>query len=203
MVDKVLRVPKEKVLAPIATHLAPRIHPTTITLIAFGFGLVASGAVWQRAYGLGVSLWLINRVLDGLDGTVARLNGKQSDLGGYIDVVLDHVIYATLPIALVLAQPSVAAWLSLTALLSSFYINGASWMFLAALLEKRRAGASAQGELTTITMPGGLIEGTETVVFYALFLLFPGATTLLFSLMAVLVFTTIVQRLVWALRHLQ
>ncbi len=202
MFDKALRIPKEKVLAPIATHVLPRIHPTTITLTACGFGLAASGAVWQRAFGLGVGLWLVNRVLDGLDGTVARLSGKQSDLGGYLDVVLDHVIYAALPVALVLAQPSGAAWLGLTVLLSSFYINGASWMFLAALLEKRRAGASAGGELTTITMPGGLIEGTETVLFYTLFLVFPGATVLLFRLMAVLVSATIVQRLIWAIRHL-
>ncbi len=148
MVDKLLRAPKEQVLAPVATRVFHAVHPTTLTLAAFGIGLAAAVAVWQGAYGLGVGLWVLNRVLDGLDGTVARLHQKQSDLGGYLDIVLYTVIYAAIPFALVLSQPQPGAWLSLAFLLSSFYINGASWMYLAALLEKRRQGAAARGELT-------------------------------------------------------
>ncbi len=202
MVDKLLRVPKEQVLAPVATRVFHAVHPTTLTLAAFGIGLAAAVAVWQGAYGLGVGLWVLNRVLDGLDGTVARLHQKQSDLGGYLDIVLDTVIYAAIPFALVLSQPQPGAWLSLAFLLSSFYINGASWMYLAALLEKRRQGAAARGELTTITMPGGLIEGTETVLFFTLFLVFPDSSVYVFRLMGLLVVATIVQRLVWAREHL-
>ncbi|MDP9311051.1 MAG: CDP-alcohol phosphatidyltransferase family protein [Chloroflexota bacterium] len=202
MVDKLLRVPKEQVLAPVATRVFYAVQPTTLTLAAFGIGLAAAVAVWQGAYGVGVGLWVLNRVLDGLDGTVARLHQKQSDLGGYLDIVLDTVIYAAIPFALVLSQPQPGAWLSLAFLLSSFYINGASWMYLAALLEKRRHGAAAQGELTTITMPGGLIEGTETVLFFTLFLVFPDSSVYVFTLMGLLVVATIVQRLVWAKEHL-
>lgn len=202
MIDKLLRGPKEVALRPIALNLARSIHPTTVTLAAFGAGLAAGVAVWQQAYALGAALWLLNRVLDGLDGTVARIHGKQSDLGGYVDIVLDTVIYALIPLALVLSAPSAAGWLSLAVLLSSFYVNGASWMFLAALLEKRNRGAAAQGELTTITMPAGIVEGTETVVFYTLFLLLPGAAVALFWTMALLVFATVGQRLLWARRAL-
>ncbi len=203
MVDKLLRVPKEQLFAPVATRICPAVHPTTLTLAAFGIGLAAAVAVWQGAYGFGVGLWGLNRVLDGLDGTVARLHHKQSDLGGYLDIVLDTVIYAAIPVALVLSQPRQAAWFSLAFLLSSFYINGASWMYLAALLEKRRQGATVQGELTTITMPGGIIEGTETVLLYTLFLLFPGSSAYLFTLMGLLVVATIGQRIVWAMKYLR
>ncbi len=203
MVDKLLRVPKEQVLAPVATRIFHAVHPTALTLAAFGVGLTAAVAVSQGAYGLGTGLWVLNRLLDGLDGTVARLHHKQSDLGGYLDIVLDTVIYAALPLALVLSRPAPLAWLSLAFLLSSFYVNGASWMYLAALLEKRRQGAGAHGELTAVTMPGGLIEGTETVLFYTLFLLFPGSSVYLFTLMGLLVVATIGQRLVWAIRHLR
>lgn len=202
MVDKLLRRPKEQVLSPIAFGLPRSLHPVTITLAAFGVGLCAALAISQQAYWLGLLLWIGNRVLDGLDGTFARAHGRQSDWGGYLDMLLDTVIYAAIPIALVLAQPSVAAWLSLALLLSSFYVNGASWMYLAALLEKRRQGASARGELTTITMPGGIIEGSETVLFYTLFLLVPAALVPLFWMMALLVFVTVGQRLLWACRAL-
>jgi hypothetical protein len=75
-------------------------------------------------------------------------------------------------------------------------------MYLAALLEKRDVGAVDAGELTTITMPAGLIEGAETIVFYTLFLVFPDHAALLFQVMAVAVLFTAAQRLVWAIRTL-
>lgn len=202
MVDKALRVPKERVLTPIASRFLHRIHPTTVTLLAFGVGVFASIAVWQQAYGLGVGLWLLNRVLDGLDGTIARVNDKQTEFGGYLDIVLDTCIYALIPISIVLGVPSYAGWVSLMFLMVSYYVNAASWMYLAALLEKRSLGAQSQGELTTITMPGGLIEGTETVIFFTLFLIFPTAHIYLFLIMGILVYATIVQRILWALRQL-
>lgn len=202
MIDKVLRVPKEQLLAPLAMRLPDAIHPSVVTRAAFVAGLAAGVAAAQQWYGWSIALWILNRVLDGLDGTLARVHGKQSDWGGYLDMVLDTVIYAVIPFALVLGNASSAAWLSLALLLASFYINGASWMYLAALLEKRRQGAATAGELTTITMPGGLIEGTETVVFYTLFLLFPRAVVPLFGLMTVLVVATVVQRFLWARRVL-
>ena len=92
--------------------------------------------------------------------------------------------------------------MALALLLSSFYVNAASWMYLSAVLEKRSVGAAARGETTSVTMPSGLIEGTETILFYALFLLFPGSLPLLFGAMSLLVWLTVGQRLIWALRHL-
>lgn len=203
MIDKFLRAPKDQALAPIALCLAPSIQPIAVTVAAFGVGVIAGLAVWQQAYSLGAGLWLLNRGLDGLDGTLARLRGAQSDFGGYLDMLLDTIIYALVPLALVLSMPSPGAWLALVALLISFYINYASWMYLAALLEKRSLGAQARHERTTITMPAGIVEGAETVMFYTLFLLLPGAAIMLFWIMAALVLVTVGQRLVWAARHLQ
>jgi phosphatidylglycerophosphate synthase len=140
-----------------------------------------------------LALWLANRVLDGLDGTLARVQGAQSDVGGYVDLLLDFVVYAAIPFGLVLGRPSVATALAALALVGSFYVNAASWMYLAALLERRGVGARSRGELTSITMPEGLIGGSETVVLYTLFL---------FSAMAALVVVTAAQRLVWAVRRL-
>lgn len=202
MIDKALRIPKEQVLTPIAARWLHDVHPNVVSLAGFGIGVAAAGAVWQQWYGWGLALWIANRVVDGLDGTAARVHGKQSELGGYLDILLDTLIYALIPSAIVLGMPSQAGWLSLLFLLISFYLNAASWMYLAALLEKRRLGAAAQGELTTVTMPTGLIEGTETVVFFTLFLLFPAAHVWLFSLMGLLVFATVAQRFRWTVQHL-
>lgn len=202
MIDKTLRVPKETLLNPLVRGPLRRIHPTAVTIAAAGVGVAAAVAAWQEAYLPALGLWMLNRVLDGLDGTLARSTGQQSDLGAYLDIVLDHVVYVAIPLGLALAVGTPAAYLALVLLLSSFYINAASWMYLAALLEKRNAGAAARGELTTVTMLTGLVEGAETIVLYTLFLLVPGALVPLFGLMAGLVLITVGQRMVWAVRNL-
>jgi len=176
----------------------PNVSPTAITLTAFAVGVAACVFTWQGQYGWGLGLWLFNRTLDGLDGSIARQHTKQSDLGGYLDILLDFVIYALLPVALVLAEPSQSKFVALAWLLASFYVNAGSWMYLAAILEKRHAAR----ELTSVTMPRGLIEGAETILFYCLFLLFPQQLELLFVFMAFLVTITAIQRVVWAVRQL-
>lgn len=75
-------------------------------------------------------------------------------------------------------------------------------MWLAAVLEQRNLGARTTGESTSVTMPGGLIAGTETMLFYTLFFLFPKHLAALFATMAALVIVTAAQRVVWAARHL-
>lgn len=87
-------------------------------------------------------------------------------------------------------------------MLGSFYINAASWMYLAAILERNGAGARARGQLTTVTMPEGLIGGAETLVPYTLILVLPRLLLPLFALTTVLVLATVVQHLVWAARRL-
>lgn len=201
MVDKLLRVPKEHVLTPLVRGPLTTVDPKVVTLLACGVGIAAGVAAWQTWWGTALALWLLNRVLDGLDGTIARQCNKQSDLGAYLDIVLDNVVYAAVPFGVALGVGTTAGYLSAAVLLASFYINGASWMYMAALLEKRQQGAAARGEITTVTMTGGLIEGTETILFYCLFLLFPPAIVPLFLVMAVLVLCTTGQRLRWAVNN--
>lgn len=202
MVDKLLREPKEQLLGAVVRGPLRNVHPTAVTVLAAAVGLATAAAAWQGAYALALGLWALNRVLDGLDGTLARITGRQSDLGAYLDILLDHVVYAAVPLGLALAAGAPAAMLAYAVMLASFYVNAASWMYLAAILEKRQSGAAAKGELTTVTMPTGLVEGTETVILYTLFLLFPGALVPLYWLMAALVAVTVGQRVVWAARVL-
>jgi len=201
MIDKVLRTPKQQLLRPVAGRLE-RISPITITLFALVAGL---SSVWFAAAGShlwALVMWLANRLLDGLDGEVARVHTLQSDWGGYVDILSDMLVYAALPLALVSADPTPLAWLMLALMLAVFYLNAGSWMMLSAILEKRGRGSERQHERTSVTMPSGLIEGTETVVIYCLFFLLPGILPLLFAITAALVGVTITQRLVWASRVL-
>jgi phosphatidylglycerophosphate synthase len=198
MIDHSLRPSKQILLAPLTSGLAG-FHPTGITLLAFFMGLLTVVSIVFGLHQATWAFWLLNRILDGLDGEVARRFAKQSDFGGYIDILCDMIIYALIPLALVFANPSPMAWLCVALLLASFYINAASWMYLSAVLEKQ--GASSKS--TSIVMPTGIIEGVETIIFYFLFLIFPHAFVGLSVAMTLLVIATILQRVCWARLNLQ
>lgn len=202
MFDEPLRALKDRLLAPLARRVGAVVHPNVVTVLACLVGLLAAAAAADRRYGAALLLWLLNRLLDGLDGSVAREGGRASDVGGYLDILLDHVVYAAVPIGLALGAGTRGALVAALALVATFYVNAASWMYLSAVLERRGAGAAARGERTTVTMPPGLVAGTETLLLYALFLLLPTHLPALFSLMAALVLVTVAQRLAWAARHL-
>lgn len=200
MFDNSLRRWKDRLLDPVARRLAA-VNPIHITMIALVFGGVSMIFLATQNYVAGLVFWGLNRLLDGLDGSVARFHQQDSDLGGYIDIMADFLVYAGLPIALVVGQPSLNGYLSLSFLLASFYVNASSWMYLSAILEKRRYNTGT--ELTAITIPTGLIGGTETIVFYTAFILWPTALTALFALMGGLVLITAGQRVVWAFKNLK
>ncbi len=202
MFDEWFRVWKERWLSPLARTLAPWITPFHLTFTGFLFGIASAVAAWQAQWSLAVALWILNRVFDGLDGTLARARERQTDFGGYLDILLDFVVYAAVPLGIALALDARSSWLVLAVLQATFFVNAASWMYLAAVLERRGQGAAARGEMTTVTMPRGLVAGTETVVFYTLFLVWPQQFNVLAAVMAVGVSIGITQRVLWAARHL-
>jgi phosphatidylglycerophosphate synthase len=205
MLDERLRPVKERLMAPLARAIGDGVSPMQVTLLAFLVGMAAAVAAARGLMVVAVACWLANRLLDGLDGTLARTQRRQTDLGGYVDIVLDFVVYAAIPLGLAVGARGPLARdvaFATAAMLASFYVNAASWMYLAAILERRSAGAHARGEFTAVTMPDGLIGGSETVVLYTVFLLLPAHLVVLFTVAAVLVLITAGQRLAWATRAL-
>jgi len=220
MLDNLGRRLKDALLDPILLILPAWVTPNGVTLASLLPGVAAAILA-----GLGLWYWAIlafalNRLLDGLDGLLARGRGLQSDLGGYMDIMIDFLVYAALPIGVWIGvenpilhasgdgvSPQFSGTLSgalpLVVLLAIFYVNAASWMYLSAVLEKRRKAAPSEASSTTVVMPSGLVEGTETVLFYSLFLLLPDYYPLLFYLMAGATTVGIVQRLRWAHRQLR
>ncbi len=197
MFDHILRGVKDQLLSPFA-RLLRGVPPNLISLVALLFGLGAAVAAARAEWGLGLALWLANRLTDGLDGTVARIAERQTDFGGYLDILLDFVVYAAIPVGLAIQTADRAVLIWAVALEGAFFVNACSWMYLSAVLEKRASGARSTGELTTVTMPPALVAGFETVVFFALFFLFPRKLVLLFGIMTTMVALNIVQRLLWA-----
>ena len=216
VVDRLLRPVKARALAPLSAVLArslARFGAGPVTLLGLGVGLAAALAAAFGAFAAALPLWLLNRVLDGLDGEVARALGRADDRGGYLDLLTDLLVYAAVPLGaaagatgLLGNEPLVTSawtWPLAALLLASYYVNLGSYTLLAASLEKRGRGAAARGDPTSIVMPAGLIEGAETLLLVALMLAFPTLLPTWFALTALLVFVTAAQRAVWASRTLR
>lgn len=143
---------------------------TQVTLVGLALGLFSAAML---ATGAGTALCLLplmaGRLADGLDGAVARATRK-TDFGGLLDIFCDFVFYGAVPLAFVLRDGDNGTAGAL--LLVAFYINGASFLGFAILAEKRGMETSDQGE-KTLYYSAGLLEGTETVLFFAALCLWP------------------------------
>ncbi len=173
MLDRRLRPHSESFLSRLATGPLLAIAPLAFSSVGFLIGIFAAGAAAAQLWGLALVGWLINRFLDGLDGAVARSAGRESDRGGYLDMAADVVVYAAIPIGAAFGVDSKEVWIATTILVAGFYLNTVSWLYLSAIREKRGRGAASRGESTAISMPGGLIEGTETIVWFVVILALP------------------------------
>ncbi len=202
MIDKLLRLPKEKVLEPFARGPLKDVSPNILTISACAVSIAAGSAAWQGANRIALGLWLLNRLLDGLDGTVARVNHKQSDFGGYLDIVLDMVAYVAIPLGLAFSLDQKSVFIALTILFASFYINSAAWMMLSAILERAKQGAKQNGELTSVSMPTAVVEGAEAIVFYSLFLIFPQYLEIWFYILSVFVILSAGKQVLWAWKNI-
>lgn len=156
-------------LAPAVSALS-FVPPIGLTLFGLFVGLLSAVTAGFGLWWIALGLFAFNRILDGLDGDVARATRKASDSGGYADITADMVVYAAIPIGASIGSDISNIWIFTTILLASFYINTITWSYLAAIIEKQ----ARQGlETTSIVFPPGLVEGTETVLFYAAMLVLP------------------------------
>lgn len=143
-----------------------------VTLIGLVIGLVSAIAIAQGAFLLGLVLIILSRFADGLDGAIARAT-KPSDFGGYLDITSDFLFYGAIPLAFVWFDPSQNG-IAGAFLLTSFYFNGASFLGYAILAEKHGMKTDHQG-IKSLYFSQGLLEGTETILFFMALCLVPSA----------------------------
>jgi phosphatidylglycerophosphate synthase len=129
----------------------------TVSGLVIGLGVVPALAAQQ--YALALSLIGINRILDGLDGAVARAVGP-TDLGGYLDIVADFIFYSAVIFGFALGQPQDAIWAAF--LIFSFVGTGSSFLAYAIIAAKRGLSTEARGSKSIFYL-GGLAEGSETI----------------------------------------
>ena len=171
MLDRYARQLIDPPLNHIGSGLAARgLTANTVTLIGLGLGLFAALLIIIGAPAVALVPMLASRVADGLDGAVARATHK-TDFGVYLDIAADFLFYGAIPAAFVINDPA-GNGAAGAFLLVSFYFNGTSFLGYAILAEKHGHKTSAQGH-KSLYYSNGILEGTETIMFFVLLCLLP------------------------------
>ena len=190
---------------PLVNALAKRlvqfgVGANQITVVGFLIGLLAAYLIANNAYFTGAFAILASRTCDALDGAVARQT-KPSDAGGFLDITLDFLFYASIPLAFAWANPLQNA-LPAAVLLAAFMGTGSSFLAFAVIAAKRGM-TSLQYPGKSLYFLGGLTEATETLACFLAMCGWPPCFPELAYGFASLCLVTIATRLWWGWRAFQ
>ena len=191
-----------RLIEPLVTRLARglvrlSVSADQLTLTGFAIGLCSAALIAQGAYLTGLALLLLSRLCDGLDGAVARLT-HTTDRGGFLDITLDFIFYAAIPLAFAVADPAANA-LAAAVLLAAFMGTGSSFLAFAVIAAKRGLASTAYPN-KSIYFLGGLTEATETLAVMVAMCLWPAQFALLALIFSALCGITTATRLWWGWR---
>ena len=195
-----------KLIKPAVDTLAKKlaqagVKADKITLVGFSVGIFAAILIAACAYSAGAAAILLSRLCDALDGAVARQT-QASDAGGFLDISLDFLFYASIPLAFAIANPAANA-LPAAALLAAFMGTGSCFLAYAALAAKRGMSSSVQYPHKSFYFLGSLAEATETLAFFMAMCIWPEHFALLAYLFAALCCVTIATRIYGGWRSLR
>ena len=142
----------------------------TLTWVGFAIGLGAAALIASGHFRTAIAAILLSRLMDALDGAVARLT-RATDAGGFLDITLDFLFYASIPLAFALADPPANA-LAAAVLLTAFVGTMSSFLAFAVLAAKRNMDNLSVPDKSFYFL-GGLTEAAETLLLFVLMCLWP------------------------------
>lgn len=161
----------------------PHVTPDRLTMLGLVTGLASAATAAGQLWWWALVLWLLSRLLDGLDGPLARrrasaadvadeASGASSQAGGFLDITADFVVYGAtvVGVAVGATRGEGASWLPFVAVLLAYYVNGTAFLAFSSIAE--RTGHRID-DGRSLSFLAGLAEGTETIVVHSLWLLLP------------------------------
>ena len=168
-----------------------KISPNMLTVAALILGVVASVFVALDYVIAALALLWLSGLLDVFDGSVARLIGKSSKLGGYIDLIFDKIVEVSIILGFYFAAPqNVLAYLL-------FYVvvilNYSTFAIAGALFDN--------DSLKSMKYEIGLMERTETFITFSLMLIFKEIAFIILMTFNALVLATGIIRFIRIVRY--
>ncbi len=97
--------------------------PNMVTVIATLLGFYAAYLIGAGSAVAGVGVLLLSQILDCADGDLARISGRVTKKGAYLDRVLDRFVDAALIIALIALNPSEYWLVGILAIVGTFLVS--------------------------------------------------------------------------------
>lgn len=186
MVERVARVLVEQ-----------HISADRISVAGFAIGMLAAALVANGHFVPAAIAVLVSRLCDALDGAVARFT-EATDAGAFLDIALDFLFYASIPLAFAFADPGRNA-LAAAVLLAAYVGTMSSFLAFAVLAAKRGMQSLAYPEKSFYFL-GGLTEATETLAFVIAMCVWPAQFAWLAYVFAAMCAVTTVTRIWWGWR---
>lgn len=164
-----------------------------VSITGFGFGMLAALLIAFNLAHVAIVPLLVNRLLDGVDGALARMKGP-TERGAFLDITLDFLFYAGVPLAFAVADPQGNA-LAAAVLLTAFIGTGVTFLAFAVMAAKRGETSTAYPSKGFYYL-GGLTEGFETVACFLAMCLFPALFPIIALAYAALCCVTVATRMV-------
>jgi phosphatidylglycerophosphate synthase len=170
------------------------ITPNRITAFGFAAGMAGALSAWIHLWEVALLLWLISRLADGLDGSLARLRkrGEESApslAGGYLDIMADFAVYGSFVVGV--GHGSGGSLTPFLWVLLGYYLNGTAFLAFSSLGERSNLRLDDARSLSFIF---GLTEGAETIAIHSIWCLFPGRAGAIAAMWAALVLASAVGR---------
>lgn len=172
----VLPIQRRLLGRPAQWLVGKHVHADQITVAGFVIGLIGVLVLANGHYLAALALILLNRVADGLDGTVARLT-RPTDRGAFLDTAFDFSFYALVPMGFAVADSQSNA-LPAAVLITAFVGSGSSFLAFAVIAAKRGL-TSTRYQSKGLYYLGGLTEGGETIAFFVAVHLVPSSFSML------------------------
>lgn len=173
MLDSKIHSLYDNLIGKHLAKLAIKLHLTAnkVTLIGFGFAIIAFISILAQQYEIGLVFILLNRLADGLDGAVARATST-SKAGGFLDITLDFYFYSMIVAAFGLADLQNNATAAITLMLA-FLSTGVSFLALASAAKESELAHLQTYQNKAIYYSSALAESTETMICFILMCLLP------------------------------
>ncbi len=188
MLDTNFRTPYQKIAVdPILKFkLITKIHPNIITLIGCVTGIISSFFIIYNYKITGSLILLLSGYFDTLDGSIARLQNKKSNLGTILDIYSDRVVEFFIILSLFFADPDHRAFTCLV-MLGACLLCVTSFLTIGIFSENNTK--------KSFHYSSGIMERTETFIFFILMILFNHYFYMLATVFVSLVILTSLMRI--------
>lgn len=142
--------------------------PNQMTMVGFVIGILAATMFFYELYIVGSVLTYLSALFDSIDGDLARLSGKTTEIGAFMDSVLDRIVDIAIIFALMANMPFNLWIVGILAVTGTFMVSYTRAKSESIGLQCKIGFASRDVRMLIITVGGLLNQIFPTLLLLAI-----------------------------------